>query len=87
MSVATQTCPQCQAPVISARIKDGRGYKLISIERCEDGDGDMAIFPQLFADGHPPVAEVVCNGTSYRAHPPHGSVLAFTARVRERKRA
>ena len=79
-------CPTCQAPVIPARIKEHGRYKLIAVERCEDGDGDLAIFPVLFADGHPPVCEVVCNGTSYRAHAPHTSVLSFTAQARDRKR-
>ena len=82
----TRACEKCQVPVFQARIKAGGHYKAITVERCEEGAGDLAIFPTLFADGHAPIAEVVCNGTSYRAHLPHGSVLSFTAQARERKR-
>jgi len=80
-------CPQCQAPIIPARLKEGRRYKLVSLEQCQEGEGDVAIFPALFADGHPPVAELVSNGTGYRVHPPHTSVLSFTGQARDRKRA
>jgi hypothetical protein len=83
--VNASACPQCKAPLIPARLKEGARYKLVSVELVTEGEGDVAIFPALFADGHPPVAELVSNGTCYRVHPPHTSVLSFTSQSRERK--
>jgi hypothetical protein len=80
-------CPQCQTPVITARFRDARGFRVVAIERCAAGHGDLAIFPVLFDDGRPPVVELVSNGTTYRMHPPHTSVLSFTGQGRDRKRA
>lgn len=62
-------CRICQSPIIVARIAAGRtGYKSIAIERCPDGEGRIAMFPTLFAEVGPPLAEEVVNGTAYRPH-------------------
>ena len=75
-------CPRCQEPVIAARMREGRGFKLVSLERCAAGAGDVALVQSLFNDGSAPLAELVSNGTSYRAHRAHG---AFTGQGRSQK--
>jgi hypothetical protein len=67
-------------------MKEGRGYKLVALERCDAGAGDVALIPSLFADGSAPLAELVSNGTSYRAHRAHCRAPSFTGQARERKR-
>jgi len=79
-------CYKCQGAVIWGRIKDGRHFKPIAIERCADGDGHMAIFPTLFADGASPIVEEVVNGTGYRRHEPHcPGPRSFAGTARDRK--
>lgn len=79
-------CYTCHAAVIWARIKDGRHYKPLAIERCPEGEGHMAIFPTLFADGSAPIVEEVVNGTSYRRHDPRcPGPKSFTGTSRARK--
>ena len=67
-----QPCELCQAPIIVARIAAGRtGYKSITLERCREGEGRIAMFPTLFSEPGPPLAEVVVNGTAFRPHRGH----------------
>ena len=62
-------CYKCDGPVTWARMKDGRRWKTVAIEKCPDGEGNMAIFPVLFADTNSaPIVEEVVNGTSFRLH-------------------
>jgi hypothetical protein len=83
-------CQLCQAPIIVARIAAGRtGYKSIMLERCAEGAGRIAIFPTLFAEVGPLLAEEVVNGTSFRPHQGHcgrpsHSAGSFKRKVKDR---
>ena len=80
-------CYKCDAPVTWGRIKDGRHWKTVAIEKCPDGEGNMAIFPVLFADtASAPIVEEVVNGTSFRRHDPRcPGPKSFAGTARDRK--
>lgn len=89
-NASASACQLCGASVIFARRPAGRtGYKSVVIERCAEGAGNFAMFPTLFATPAAPLAEQVCNGTSFRQHrcPSRGRARAesFTGQGNERK--
>ena len=62
------------------------GGQTLLVERCELGAGNVALSPLLFPDGRAPLAELVSNGTSYRAHACQLSDLLEFLRVRRKDR-
>ncbi len=66
-------------------MREGRGFRLVALERCDAGAGDVALIPSLFNDGSAPLAELVSNGTTYRAHPARCRVPSFTGQAPLRK--
>lgn len=78
----------CQEPIVTARMRDPRGlrgFRLVALDRCAAGTGDVALVPSLFDDGSPPIAELVTIGTTYRQHPARCRVPSFTGMAPARK--
>lgn len=82
----TTICPTCKGTVLSVRMRNGRGgFRLVAIELCAEGRGDVALLPSLFPEqGSAPLAELVSNGTSYREHR-RCRVPSFTGQAPARK--
>jgi hypothetical protein len=71
---APGTCPWCRCSVIWARIRSprprggGRTFVPFVVEKCAEGDGNIALSIGLFHEGEAPLAQVVAIGTTYRSH-------------------
>jgi hypothetical protein len=86
-------CPACRRPLTWARVQTSSGPKVIAIETCTPGRGNLGLAVAMFSKpGELPTAEVVTTGTRYRAHNLHcpggkgrGAGGSFTGGERRRK--
>jgi hypothetical protein len=64
-----EICHYCRRPVIWCSVVEGKRSRPIEVEPCQPGRGNIALVFGLF--GGAPLAELVGNGTAYRAHREH----------------